>query len=423
MGGVIAPGNDSMGVLTVEGDYEQTGDYEVEISHYAGGAPGVALSDRLVTSGAVSFGGTVHVAAATASSLEQIMSAAAAQGAMRWRILDGTTSIAPEQRTAALDVPEGFAAALDYANGGQDVDLFLAWAAPPDMPEQAGLLWQTALEPEMALCDVTEMQAGKTSCAFLQGASLSIEDDASDAGNVTAWSGVAGGGGAVQPNLWLGLGAGYGGGDMGSGDYDQFSAYLWGRWTPGRAELRGFAGLDHYAVDGRRQTTSGDTASWDYGAWQPYLAAEGRYWMDLSQTLAITPVAGLTSVWLRLPGQEETGAGIENFQSDQQTLWGLTTLLGGEARWQATPTLAFEASAGWQHLFGDDKVTISGTYASSPGTELARSSDAVGRDAAALGIGVLLDVTENSILHLAYDAELSDDELSQSANARLTISW
>ncbi|WP_374331599.1 autotransporter-associated beta strand repeat-containing protein [Aestuariivirga sp.] len=423
MAGTIAPGNDGMGQLTVDGDYEQTGTYDVEISHYASGTPGLAASDRIVTTGAVSFGGTVDVSIADGSSLGQIEAAVEGQGAIRWRILDGSTPIAPDKRTAQLVQPAGLAAALDYANGGQDVDLFLAWTAPSRLPDQAEMLWQLALQPDLALCDGTDATDNRQSCAFLQGSALSTDDDGNSGGDSAGWSGLAGAGGKALDTLWLGVATGYRAGNLDGGDYDRLSAYLWGIWQPGGAEVKGFAGLGHYAVDGRRGTTSGTTASWDYAAWQPFVAAEARYWMDLSQSVAVTPVGGLTSVWLASPSHDETGAGIENFKVEADSLWGMTMLLGGEARWQATEDVTLEASAGWQHLFGDDAVEITGTYAGIPGAELSQSSDAVDRDSAALGLGVLVPVSDSALLRLDYDATASGDQITQAGTARLTVSW
>jgi autotransporter-associated beta strand protein len=422
MAGFISPGN-SIGTLTVDGDYVQVGAYDVEISHLAGAAPGLSLSDQIVTSGAVSFGGTVAVSIDAGSSLAEIMAAGRSKGAMRWRILDGTTAIAAGQRTAALQVPAGLAAALDYANGGQDVDLFMAWAAPPEVVQQAGLVWQVALRPDRALCDESTSGTPQRSCAFVQGGALRIDDDRPGGSDANDWSGMAGGGAQVRPDLWLGLAAGYREGELGGADYDRVAGHVWGAWTPGAADLRGFAGIGYYDVEGNRATTSGGTASWDYGAWQPFVAAEARYWVDVTRTLAVTPLAGLTSVWLNLPRHGETGAGIENFNVDAQTLWGMTALLGAEARWRVTPQLTLEASAGWQHLFGDDAVRITGGYAGSPGVELSGRSAAVDRDSLALGLAMLMPLDSNAMLRLDYDAEVNAGQFVQSGFARLTMGW
>jgi uncharacterized protein with beta-barrel porin domain len=137
----------------------------------------------------------------------------------------------------------------------------------------------------------------------------------------------------------------------------------------------------------------------------------------------VTPLAGLTSVWLDLPGHAETGAGIENFTTAGQSLWGMTALLGAEARWQVTPALALEASAGWQHLFGDDAVEISGSYAGIPGVELSGQSTAVGRDALALGAALQTPIAPNALLRLDYDTAINDDQVLHSALARLTVAW
>ena len=322
------------------------------------------------------------------------------------------------------------------APGEEDVWLVLRGTDTPIITGSAPAAYTLPFQGQQPRCDLEALPKGQTRCAFVQGDLSRFDLDPEDdlAGTDTdAGGGIIGIGAEVASGLWLGLALGYETGEAdlsdasGTADFDQTAGTIWANWQTGDLELRGWLGFGGYDIDSSRQTTSGAQAEADYDASRISLALEMRRWFDMGQGRSVSPLIGISAAQLDTDAYAETGAGIENFQADDQSQYSLRSLLGVEGRWRmetVSRPVILTASAGWSYEFGDTQAELSGTYeGDATDTTLTSSGAALSRNNLVATVGATLGIDDRSSLRLEYGIGYGNDVLDQSALARWSVAF
>ena len=313
--GMVSPGN-SIGLLTVVGNYVQTGAYEVEFRpvplgrsrgrNLADGTAGsLAEQDAdliLVRGTATLTGGTlVPVALGTAAQFAAaraasptgelrylVLRAQGGLGGTRYATLSNIATVRTEYLANGTDVElvvSGTPGGID--DGGDDRPVILLVSAPPPaLPARDGTLRQWGLSQNSVLFDLaadcdrpiglSAAARDESWCSFGQGRLLTASGEGSDGLSVYggAWSqsglgqsrlrvadAATGVMRRVGDEAWLGMAVGYGlgwfdfggaGGDVFRTSFNALQLAGLGRWASGPLELRGMLGYGWSEVESRR---------------------------------------------------------------------------------------------------------------------------------------------------------------------------
>lgn len=458
--GVIAPGN-SIGTLTLA-TLDTSGIYEVEYrapdpatyAFIASGAgqsirgrnvlldPGLAPADQdadlLHVTGLAQLNPSSRVvlrAMGSAGTFDTALSDTTnTNGELRYLILRADGGL--EGRFVALSET---GAQLDYlpeASGAQDVWLVLRDLSPVVVTGAAPAPWVLPMMTgDRPGCDPAGASGGR--CAFVQGTFGDGGLDAVGAAAGTDWSGwqgIVGAGQEVADGLWLGFGLGQWSGDLSRPDggatgaeFDRYGGYLWGTYTAGPMDLRGWIGFGQDEFSGMRETALGSRATAEFDATQSFAAMEARRWFSAGQDVSVTPLLALSAGRLSQDGYSETGGGVENFTASAQSRTSLRSLIGVEGKWrdgtEARP-VSLTASVGWGHEFGDTDSVLTGIYEGDvTGTVLSAHSAAEDRNRLEIGLWGDFPLTDGSSLRLGYELSVADSSTRQAATAGWSFSF
>jgi uncharacterized protein with beta-barrel porin domain len=190
-----------------------------------------------------------------------------------------------------------------------------------------------------------------------------------------------------------------------------------------------FAGTSFFSWDHVSSTRSlptfALTATGNYDAWSLATAAEVAR-PFLVGSWRIEPMLGLTFVELWRPGFVEGGAGALALVAERETATKLASRLGATA---TTPILIADMvlrpwlRAFWARDYLDRQGELNAAFLGAAPGAFAIWSPAVGRDAALLGVGALLQLTPISSVMLAYDGELRSRMSTHSIAATAIVRW
>ena len=456
-GGLVAPGN-SIGTLTVNGDYRQQGTYQLEyrapadLTHIVNGelrgrntlegaTTGQQDADLIHVLGLATLsGGTIELQPLGAQDTYDAAFNATGNTEHRIRYLilraeegrSGQLALLSSDGLSRIDYPN--ATDVEMVIAGNPSDLLIVTAVPAPMLARENAQWQGAVDltRQRPQCDESFGMLSSGKCGFVQGDfrwSDTASSDSQPSGDSRKGAGLVGFGWQIQPDVWLGVAAGAGGGRLDGGsssqssDLTQTSAYLWGQWRPGNLDFRGWLGYVDHSVDGSRLTSKGETARTDYGADQTMAIIEARRWWRLNEGVTFAPMMGLQGTWYRRGSFRETGGGMENFSARSETYDSIQSLLGLEGRWEtkaASLPLQLETHLGWVHEFGDTAATVNGVYLSAPETTFTNSGVAVGRDQLRFIARIGLPAGPG-VVSLGYEGNYGSNLTAHGAMARFTL--
>lgn len=134
----------------------------------------------------------------------------------------------------------------------------------------------------------------------------------------------------------------------------------------------------------------------------------------------LTPVASLTYSRLHQSGYTESSDGDMALDVRSQDNDSLVSGLGLKALVPIANDTVIQGRALWLHEFGDDAQNVAASFAAGGGT-FAAGGPAVGRDTAALGVGMLAQISAESTFELNYDANVREDYLAHIGSARIDV--
>jgi uncharacterized protein with beta-barrel porin domain len=86
-------------------------------------------------------------------------------------------------------------------------------------------------------------------------------------------------------------------------------------------------------------------------------------------------------------------------------------------------TLLPDAQLGWLHEYADEDATVTGRYAGLAGAPFNVQSAAVGRDAAVLGTGVVLQSAGSPALFLNYTGQVNGQSNAENFAGGVRMNW
>ena len=136
----------------------------------------------------------------------------------------------------------------------------------------------------------------------------------------------------------------------------------------------------------------------------------------------ITPVASLTYSNLHQDAYSEDSDGGMALGIDSQSNDLLVSALGLKVLMPIARDTVIEGRAFWLHEFADNAQVVTASFAAGGGTFTAAGPD-VGRDTAALGVGMLAQVNSITTFELNYDANVREDYMAHVGSARVNIDF
>ncbi|MBY0561606.1 autotransporter outer membrane beta-barrel domain-containing protein [Hyphomicrobium sp.] len=134
----------------------------------------------------------------------------------------------------------------------------------------------------------------------------------------------------------------------------------------------------------------------------------------------LAPVASLTYSRLHQSGYTESSDGGMALDVASQDNDSLVSGLGLKALVPIANDTVIQGRALWLHEFADDAQNVTASFAAGGGT-FAAGGPAVGRDTAALGVGMLAQISAETTFELNYDANVREDYLAHIGSARVDV--
>ncbi|MBN2447008.1 MAG: autotransporter outer membrane beta-barrel domain-containing protein, partial [Phycisphaerae bacterium] len=133
----------------------------------------------------------------------------------------------------------------------------------------------------------------------------------------------------------------------------------------------------------------------------------------------LTPVASLT--WTRLDQEGYQEAGVNRLTIGSQDFDSLQSGLGIKVLAPIASDTLIEGRAIWYHEFDDTNQQVTAAFAEASSFTVAGGD--VGRDTAALGVGLLAYIGYGSTFQLNYDALLRDDFIGHTGSGRVRVEF
>lgn len=208
-----------------------------------------------------------------------------------------------------------------------------------------------------------------------------------------------------------------------STDIDSWLVEVYGAVKGAGWYVTGRTGFTWHTIDTSRVLTVPfrDSASGSHDGQQFNAAVELGTPMRMSGAV-FTPIASLTYSNLEQDGCSETsGAGMA-LSIGSQSNDSLVSGLGVKAVVPIAADTAIEGRAVWLHEFFDTNQTVNAAFAAG-GSGFTASGPDVGRDTAALGVGMIANVDANTSFQLNYDANIRQDFIGHVGSARVTVGF
>ncbi len=338
------------------------------------------------------------------------------------------TVLDEDDAAAAFDMLSGeviASAQTSMVTGGQAINAFAATRARsvtgPSAPPIAGF----APDPRLA-----EGPSHTPAWIRFLGSRSDLEGDGNAAGLETTMQGTLFGveGFALGPAR-LGVLAGYTRSDTDVGDRassvdtDSYHLGVYGRTALSGFALRGGVTGSWHRLESDRVAVVGslrEDLSSDTDARSLQSFAEIAYAMP-AESYVIEPYAALANVVVDSDGTTETGGSSALTTADETTVTNFATV---GARVGTTFDLGgmegtLRGGLGWRHAFGD--VTPTTTNRIAGGTDFTVAGTPVTRNVALVELGVGVQTSRNSTVHLSYDGEYGEGVRSHGARLDLVF--
>lgn len=440
-GSVITPGNNSIGTLNVSGDFafNDGSTYEVEI------APD-GSSDLIAATGAVTISGTGTTMAIMGNPADIFPPIG------EFKIVTADGGVTGQFETVTDNLPD-----IDFETVYNGNDVRLTYVAgnvfsPKEVHPAAmiaGLdvsrLYTTTLREHVGglaagswLPD-DETLRGREHWFAAFGSGTSV--DAS--GATIGWNGATGGVAFGMNGMFdmqgravfAGASAGYSetsvdAGVSGSTGIRSFHAGLdaaagYGPWL-----LSGALGIAYQDYDFSRVVPyGGGTVLAESSAEGIAVTASGRAFLNLAERYSdapdyhLGPYASLDVVHAMRGGFTETGAGILNLTVDPDSATQFVTGVGLSAGGTVTlgdREVELDLLAGWEHVFGDARVTTSSAIPVAD-LDFSTQSAPVSRDRLSIGLSATYAISERVSATLGYGAKISQNDSSHRGSVRLSV--
>ncbi|WP_168217383.1 autotransporter outer membrane beta-barrel domain-containing protein [Paracoccus liaowanqingii] len=264
------------------------------------------------------------------------------------------------------------------------------------------------------------------------GSRIYLDGDGTAAGADASGTGLMfGADGPAGDDVRIGFVAGVGQGSIdtdrsvGSIDVDSYYLGLHGASQMGPLSLKAGLAYSRNQLEIRREVavdgfTDQLDAAYDADLTQVY--AEASYALSLRNGLSLSPYAGLTHAILSTEAFAEEG-GAAALTSDASTEKASFATLGlrasGDLGQDEGRDLGWTAAASWQHAFGDQAATRRMSLAD--GGAFVVSGASIGRNTAALSVGLSMAVGESGRLGMGYRGQVSGDMSANSLTADFTM--
>ncbi len=237
---------------------------------------------------------------------------------------------------------------------------------------------------------------------------------------------------AFDPDLKAGAALGFlrtrvkADGGAGKGTVDSYQATAYASWTPGAAFVDAALGYGHSRYETSRSVTFGNVAGVASGEangndLSAELSAGTRVALDDASW--VEPRVGLRWDRLARGSFTESGTPLLSLTEESETWTGLRSSVGlragtrlsfGEAVVEPTGLL------GWEHDWNDVGASATGAL---NGARFTVQSSRPGRDAAVVGAGVNVTVTQQVSVQVSYLGEIRRRESNHGLSAGLRWSW
>lgn len=211
----------------------------------------------------------------------------------------------------------------------------------------------------------------------------------------------------------------------GKGEVDSYQATLYAGWTAGGTFVDAALGYGHSRYDTSRASvvaglglTAGSSADGD--DWSAEIGAGHRFTLG---TAWFEPRAGLRWERVQRDAFTESGAGPWSLGVGAQTVTALRGSIGarmGTVMQAGGLTLEPTAMLAWEHDFRD---TAAGGTHGFAGTAFQVSGAEPGRDAALIGAGIAVRLTDTLKASVGYTGELREGDTAHTATAGLRLSF
>lgn len=209
-----------------------------------------------------------------------------------------------------------------------------------------------------------------------------------------------------------------------STDVDSYLVQAYGSVKGGGWYLSGQTGNAWHNYETTRVLTVpfGDVASGDHDGGQFNISAELGAPMHIARGALLTPFASLAYSHLQQDAYSEaSGAGMA-LAIESQTTNSLVSSLGLKLEAKIAPDTLLQGRAAWLHEFEDASQTVIASFAAG-GDSFTAAGPSVGRDTAALGVGLLANISTDATFQLNYDANLREDFTAHIGSARVTVGF
>ncbi len=281
--------------------------------------------------------------------------------------------------------------------------------------------------------DVDLRQRGYTSSMWGQAFGAGLEQ--SERSNVDGYQthiygGIAGADNWISPNTRLGFAAGYGNTSIdGAGDtlrnttdIDSYLGVIYGAYKGNGWYLSTRAGYAWHDYSTKRvvELPVKDTAIGSHSGNQYSAAAEVGAPMH-SFGATVTPIASLTWSQLDQDAYQEASQNGAGLAIGSQENTSLATGLGAKTLIPIAASTLLEGRAIWYHEFEDTNQQVTAAFGGGP--SFLASGPSVGRDTAALGVGLFAYTEAGVSFQLNYDALLRQDFVGHTGAGRVKVEF
>lgn len=202
---------------------------------------------------------------------------------------------------------------------------------------------------------------------------------------------------------------------------DSYLASIYGRYDAGGWYANGRAGYIRHDYDTKRELTVGvpGTARGDFNGNQFTASLEVGAPLAVSG-FTVTPLAQANFNRLNQDSYRENGGGLA-LRVDNDDLNSFQSGLGAKIDVPVAEATLLQARAVWLHEFGDRNQSVTASFAG--GAPFTAEGPSVGRDSAALGVGLTALTAPGVSFQVDYDALVRAKFIGHSGSAKLRVAF
>lgn len=213
-------------------------------------------------------------------------------------------------------------------------------------------------------------------------------------------------------------------------EIDSYQAAFYGNWQRGDTYVRGSTGLGYHDTSASRRLSLGGlehNARANYDGWTAALSLEAGKAITLSESVVVTPLAGIDYVHVTRSRFTEKEGGDTRLTVSSDHFDSLQSVLG--ARVQSNlfadgeRRVSSYLEAAWLHEFADRGSNLRAGFATAPDSDFRIFGPRTDRDRARVGAGIKAQMTETLDLELAYRGDIAHSDKSHLFAATVRMRW